>query len=231
MMDGTGRVIEDPPAGLRAQATQDDDTVVTPTRGEKERAVVDKFNEKTIRFRFPAMTSGDPVAPSVVHARWMCIIQEEFGDAVQIFDNNNRIIPKLDPLRMTTQLTKANFLWYSPTSKRNPDETPKTQETDLRVTKYMLHRIRTSCTLSEIKANSKVRSLLKEHNVFVNDHRWNETEWNTTQLGFFFGIDPSFYDVDQATAKVTADTIVLSCSRQGIVLLGMIDTWLLPSPG
>ena len=64
--------------------------------------------------------------------------------------------------------------------------------------------MRTSCSLSKIKANPKVRALLKDHNFYVNEHRWNETEWDTTQLRFF-GMDPSFYKVNQATAKITAD--------------------------
>jgi hypothetical protein len=146
------------------------------------------------------MTDGDPVAPSVVHARWMCILQEEFGEAVQLFDNKNKIVPKLDPIRASKQLTKhPHFVWYAPVNtKRNMTTTPQMKSTDRRVTNYLLHRIRTSCSLSDIKANPKVHALLKDHNFHVNDHRWNETERDTTQHGFFFGIDPSFYNDDQA---------------------------------
>ena len=205
MMDGERRTSNDPPSGLQATAASDDDTVQTPTRSEKVQEPTDKLNEKTLRFRFPSMTDGDPVAPSVVHARWMGLLQEEFGDAVQIYDNKNRIVQKLDPIRANKQLTKNHFVWYAPGNKRHPNTTLQTQATDRRVTTYLLHRIRTSCSLSDIKANAKVRALLKDHNFYVNEHRWNETEWDTTQLGFFFGIDPSFYNVDQATAKITAE--------------------------
>ena len=151
------------------------------------------------------MTADDMIAPSVVHARWMCILQEEFGEAVQFFDNKNQIIPHLDPIRMDQQLAKAQFLWHSQAPKHGPAAPPQSRSTDRRFTRYMLHRMRTSISLSTIKANHKVRAFLKDHNFYVNEHRWNETEWDTTQLGFFFGTDPSFYNVDQATAKITAE--------------------------
>jgi hypothetical protein len=37
---------------------------------------------------------------------------------------------------------------------------------------------------------------------YVNDHNWSETDWDTTQLGFFYGLDPQFYDFDHATYKI-----------------------------
>ena len=204
MMDGNGRASTDSPSGLQTQTTQDDDTIATPPRGENDRASTDKKHEKTLKFRFPPMNTDDMIAPSFVHARWMCILQEEFGDAVQFFDNKNQIIPRLDPIRMDQQLVKAYFLWHSQAPKHGPPPPPQARSTDRRFTRYMLHRMRTSCSLSAIKANPKVRAFLKEHNFYVNEHRWNETEWDITQLGFFFGTDPSFYNVDQATEKITA---------------------------
>jgi hypothetical protein len=39
--------------------------------------------------------------------------------------------------------------------------------------------------------------------MWLNEHRWSETDWKTTQLGFVYGIDPQFYDIDQATNLVT----------------------------
>ena len=206
MMDGDGRASTDPPSGLQTQTANDDDTVVPPPpRREKDETSNEKTNEKTLKFRFPPMTADDLIAPSVIHARWMCILQEEFGEAVQFFDNKNQIIPRIDPIRMEQQLSKAQFLWHAQAPKHGPTPPPQPRSADRRFTRYMIHRMRTSCSLSEIKANPKVRALLKEHNFYVNEHRWNETEWDTMQLGFFFGIDPSFYSVDQATARITAD--------------------------
>jgi hypothetical protein len=72
-----------------------------------------------------------------------------------------------------------------------------------RATSYIVHRIRTSVPLSNIKAELSVFKLMTDHNFYVNKHRWSETDWETTQSGFLYGIDPQFYDIDQATNKVT----------------------------
>jgi hypothetical protein len=39
----------------------------------------------------------------------------------------------------------------------------------------------------------------------MTEHRWPETIWNTTQLGFVIGLDPQFFDPEQAIAKVIQD--------------------------
>ena len=110
---------------------------------------------------------------------------------------------QLVQIQRTSKLISSGI--RKPASKRNPNVLPQTKSNDRRTTQYLLHRIRTSsCSLRDLKANPKVKNLLKLHHFYVNDHRWNETEWDTVQLGFVFGIDPSFYDVDQATAKITA---------------------------
>jgi hypothetical protein len=44
---------------------------------------------------------------------------------------------------------------------------------------------------------------MQDHDFYVNEHRWSETDWETTQLGFLNGIDPQFHDIDQATNQVT----------------------------
>lgn len=147
-----------------ANASRDDDTVATPTRGEKGRAPEGHLTEKTLRFRYPPMTSCDHVAPFMLHVHWMCAVQEAFGEAVQFFDNKNRRVPKIDPIRLDPTLIKAHFVWYSQAFKQNPTVPVQTQATDRRTTKYLLHCIRTSCSISEIKANSKVRELLTLHN-------------------------------------------------------------------
>ena len=43
---------------------------------------------------------------------------------------------------------------------------------------------------------------MRKYDFYVNDHKWSETDWDTNQLGFFYGIDPQFYDLDHATCKI-----------------------------
>ena len=111
-MDGNHRSDQDPPSGHPANTLRDDDTVATPTRGDKARGPNFLFIEKTLRFRFPPMLTGDPVTPpSTLHAHWMCAIQQEFGDAVQIINNKNRIVPTIDPpTRLDPKNIKAHFV-------------------------------------------------------------------------------------------------------------------------
>jgi hypothetical protein len=53
--------------------------------------------------------------------------------------------------------------------------------------------------MSEMKATESVFKLMKDRDFYVNEHRWSETDWETRQLGFIYGINPQFHDVDQAT--------------------------------
>jgi hypothetical protein len=55
--------------------------------------------------------------------------------------------------------------------------------------------------MGEIKTSPRVQELLTDHNYF-NKHSWNETEWNSIQeLGCFFGLGQTIYDVDQEPPK------------------------------
>ena len=56
---------------------------------------------------------------------------------------------------------------------------------------------------------------MKDHDFYVDEHRWSETDWETTQLGFLYGVDPQFYDIDQATTKFT-DTLRQALQRTKI---------------
>jgi hypothetical protein len=195
--------------------------VVTPTRRAKQTSTDDQPAEKTLRFRFPVMNNGsNVVAPPMLHYHFIAAVQDAFGDKVKFLDNNNRILDKIDMVRFDIKHQKHTFKWYSSASnkQRGFAQQPDNINTDdRRTTKYVSHRVRTALTMSDIKSNSRVKSLLTDHNFFVNYHRWDETEWDVIQLGFFFGLDPTFLTVDQATSKVTADlqaAIAANAKRQ-----------------
>ena len=57
--------------------------------------------------------------------------------------------------------------------------------------------------------------MIKDHDSYVDEHRWSETDWETTQLGFLYGVDPQFNDIDQATTKFT-DTLRQALQRTKI---------------
>jgi hypothetical protein len=209
MTNGDAASVPAPPADRHAPDHQDEDTVATPQRRAKQSTSDDKHQEKTLRFRFPVMTGGSNIAaPPVLHYHFIAAVQDAFGDSIQILDNKNRVVNKIDLVHFNISAQKSTFKWYSGSSTK-PTDMSKTSDTtlptDRRSTKYVLHRIRTSLSMSEIKSNERVKKLLLDHNFYVNFHRWDETEWDIVQLGFFFGLDPSFLNVDQATSKITAD--------------------------
>ncbi len=184
--------------------------MVTPTRGAKKDTPASQVQEKTLRFRFPVMNGGNCVPPPVLHYHFIAAVQEAFGDQIQFLDNKNRKVGKIDLVRFDIKNQINDFTWYSSSLNQesaNQDQSQSESDDphDRRSVKYVSHRIRTTCTMADIKANPRIRSLLMDHNFFVNFHRWDETEWDVVQLGFFFGLDPTFLSVDQATSKITSE--------------------------
>jgi hypothetical protein len=205
MMDGNTPPSDSSRTGVPGNGAPDDDTVATPPRGDRAKSNERSLVEKTIKFRFAPMATGDAVHPHTLHIHWMQAIQQAFGDQVQFFDNANRRVPVIDPIRTEASKSKLRFTLHGSThSKRKTPPLPLAVG-DRRSTKYILHRVRTAYSISDLKADPKVMTMLKEHNFYVNEHRWSEEDWDVLQIGFMFGIDPTFYDVDQATAKITAD--------------------------
>lgn len=182
----------------------DDETVVTPTRGERMKPKERTSVEKTLKFRFVPSRNNDNIHPAILHAHWMHEVLMAFGgDSVQFLDNRNRQVTKIEPLRTDPEAYIQQFhLHYdrhtfsSKTKSSNPPDYRS-------ATSYFVHRIRSSVPLSELKANANVFKLMKDHDFYVNEHRWSEADWETTQLGFLYGVDPQFYDIDQATTKFT----------------------------
>ena len=210
MTNGSAASTPAPPADSRAPDPQDDDTVATPPRGTPQSTPAEKHQEKTLRFRFPVMTGGNSiVAPPLLHYHFIATVQDVFGDTIQFIDNNNRVVNKIDVVSFDIKAQKNSFKWYSGSSNKHTGgmvQTPvAVNPNDRRTTKYVSHRIRTSLSMADIKSNERVKKLLIDHNFYVNFHRWDETEWDIVQLGFFFGLDPTFLNVDQATSKITAD--------------------------
>jgi hypothetical protein len=60
-------------------------------------------------------------------------------------------------------------------------------------------------SIQEIKNVPKIFKLLQTNKVYLTEHRWTEDVWDTVQLGFFLGLDPTFYDPIQAKQKVQKD--------------------------
>ncbi|KAI2497998.1 hypothetical protein MHU86_16496 [Fragilaria crotonensis] len=155
--------------------------------------------EKTLKFRFPPQMDNDGnVNPLVLHLHWMRKVQTAFGEDVLFFDNSNCKIGKLDSLRNKPDSHAHHFIVHNV-----PTPAVKTPESPIKKTHFVIHRIQSKYPLSEIKNAPYVANLMRKYDFYVNDHKWNKTEWDTgVQLGFFYGLNPQFCDVNQATCKI-----------------------------
>jgi hypothetical protein len=139
-------------------------------------------------------------------------VQDEFGKDVQILNNQGRSLPKVDILRWTEKQHDQHFKVYYA---NNNDDPRNAKARSHSTTAFIIHRIRSSKTLYDIKT-PKVLEHLRENNCYVSMHRWSEDVWNTTQLlGFMIGYDPNFYSTDQAMMKIVNDlTKLLPCGAK-----------------
>ena len=213
MVDRFGRPPDDGRPVAEKDNSPDDASDVTPTADGNSRVKDRQREEKTIRFRFvPNRATTTVVSPRVIHLHWIKAIQDEFGESVQILDNHNRIVPKIDLLRWTDTQHQQHFSVHQAPPKHSSTQNPHDQSSGY-LGRYhspsdgkacfIIHRIRTSVPLKTMKAIPRITQLLKENACYANQHKWPEDVWNTTQIGFMAGLDPQFYTAEQATLKVS----------------------------
>jgi hypothetical protein len=84
-----------------ANNKSDDETVVTPTRGERTKPNDRESVEITLKFRFVPSRDNDNIHPAILHTHWMHEVATAFDkDNVRFFDNRNRQLSKIEPLRI-----------------------------------------------------------------------------------------------------------------------------------
>lgn len=185
----------------------DDASDMTPTDNRNAREKDRQSVEKTLRFRFTIKghNGSNPITPSHIHLHWINAVQDEFGDQIRIIDNHNRILPKVDLLRWTTLQHQQHFTMHQPSHDSGFQNNVRFNSPSKGKAQFIIHRIQTNIPLREIKAVPKIKQLLVENSCYIQEHRWSEQIWNTTQLGFIVGLNPKYYDVDQATMKLNKD--------------------------
>jgi hypothetical protein len=212
MTEPFGRPSNEPRIVVEHGGLEDDASDMTPTVASNVQRNQHLVVEKTVKFRFlPKGRADDPIHPSVLHIQWISAVQEALGSEIELYDYKGKAVPMIDTLRWTKeQHSKIYNLHFQGTK-----ESFKSQhQTGRETTVFIVHRIRTAWSLTDIKKIPSISKLLRDHKVFLTDHRWQETVWNTTQLGFFVGLDPAFFDPDQAMAKVTHDITQSLVGRQ-----------------
>jgi hypothetical protein len=178
----------------------DDASAATPPWGSKARRNDSEMTSKVLKFRFVVSTSSNRqvVAPSVVHTHWMQAVQESMDDAdIIIYNNCNKPVAKVDLIQWSNPLIhKRQFNMHQKTTGRDAHR---------KTTYYILHRILTTTSINHIKSIPEVQRILRDHQCFLTEHQWTEGEWDTTQIGFVTGIDPSFHNASQAQVKFNTE--------------------------
>ena len=197
-----------PPAGLTGDGGKetakaipaDDDSVATsPGRGGSKKKDT-KGVEKTWRLRFIRSSNAETVHPAKLHLQLIQEVQEQFGENVKIVTNGNVILPKVDTLTWTIEQHLKYFKIHPENGHQRND---RQQSNNRSSSSFIVHRIRSTVPLREIKALPKIHALLKNHKCYLNEHRWTEDVWDTVQLGFFQGINPQFYSAENATSMIS----------------------------
>jgi hypothetical protein len=171
--------------------TPDDISMATPLTGAIPVDHDDEMKEITVRFDFVPKTADDATKVAVVHTHLLSKMQAAFSDECLVFDNKGAQLKNIDPIHWTPIKHQSHFNIHVSQKPKSP-------------TKYsIIHRIRTSQSLSTIRTYNTINSLLKEHNCYMKTHAWNETVWDVAQAGYLIGIvDPKYYTPEKATAII-----------------------------
>ena len=194
----------EPPPAQRPPDDDASDATQNNKRSEKEQ--VDQLVEKTVKFRFPkTSTTGHSVDPAIFHIHWMQMVQEAFGTSIEIFNNNGGKMPTIDLLRWKAEHHQKQFQTLSTSNNDQRKYRQRNQKDDRDQSIFIIHRIRTSLTMTAIKQVKRISNLLKENEVFMSEHRWSEDIWQLKRLGFMLGLDPQVYTPQQAYESLMQD--------------------------
>ena len=186
------------PAGNDAMDT-------TPPRQQKSEPKGPVLIEKTVKFRFTRTNQHDSIDPSTLHLHWVQIVQEALKTDIQVFSNNGGIMPPVDPLRWTSVQHSQQYKVLAQQPKHdgyNRDHS-STKPLSQSPAVFIIHRIRSTSTLTSIRNLPRVQKLLRENGVYLTEHRWTEDIIDISQQGFMLGIDPQFYSPLQAHARIS----------------------------
>ena len=175
-------------------ASHDDMSDVTLPHGKNDISNDPALTSKVLKFSFVySGTTHHQVAPSIIHTHWIQAVQETLGTDIIILNNHNQPVETVSTLKWNDQtIHQKQFKLYQQTVGKDDRR---------RTTYYILHRVLTNETISNIKAIPAVRRIMKDYQFYITDHQWTETQWSTTRIGFVTNHDPSFYNRTQAQIK------------------------------
>jgi hypothetical protein len=186
----------------RNEAMEDDLSTSTPPISHRNSDDDHELVSKTIRFFFaPAdYTRIDTTHPTVIHTQWIKNIQSAFGDDVKFLNNHNRPVQNIDMKANKHNINSHSYQFQLHAKSKITHQTTETSYTAVTI----IHRILTRIPLSQIKRHPSAYKLLTENNCYLNEHKWDEQEWDVQQFGFVTGFNPKYYSPERATTKFRA---------------------------
>ena len=191
-----------PPPPLENHAP-DDASISTLVSGQSAFPAEDPMVETTLRFEFKPKDQTAAAKTAFLHTQLLAHLQSNFEDDIKIYDNKGTALPQIDTVE-----------WHSSTVHQRHFKIHVIPGNDRRMTKHFIqHRIRTTQSLSTLRNHHAISNLLKKHNAYVRQHHWDETIYDTIQLGHIIGLNPQHYDNTKAIA-IVQQTIQKTTSEQ-----------------
>ena len=191
-----------PPVNETAGAHDKD---ATPPRQKNVEPKGPVLVEKTVKFRFTRVNQHDAIDPTTIHLHWVQTVQEALKTEIQVCTNNGGIMPTVDTMRWTAVQHGQQYKVHQQQPKNagyNRDHSSR-QTTARSPAAFIIHRIRTTATITSIRNLPRVQKLLRDNGVYLTEHRWSEDICDISQQGFMLGIDPQFYSPTQAHVRIS----------------------------
>ena len=192
----------DDPSQIMDTDVEDASSVATPPIGYRNSSEDQTFVSKTIRFYFAPRDRSkiNCVKPSEVHSQWIRIIQTAFGADVKFINNSNRPVTNLE-----TGSSASRSFSYAQQFKEHSKQMEKSPTTgEPKSATVIVHRIMTRVPLGQIKRHPTAYQLLIDNQCYLNEHHWDEYEWDVQQIGFVTGYNPKYYEKDRVTTMFRA---------------------------
>ena len=189
-----------------AETAGSHDRDATPPRQKNVEPKGPVLVEKTVKFRFTRVNQHDAIDPTTIHLHWVQMVQDALKTEIQVCTNNGGIMPKVDTMRWTAVQHGQQYKVHQqqPKSAGYNREHSSRQSTNRSPATFIIHRIRTTSTITSIRNLPSVQKLLRDNGVYFTEHRWSEDIYDISQQGFMLGIDPQFYSPTQAHVRISA---------------------------
>jgi hypothetical protein len=155
------------------QPDQDSPMDATPSRKKKTGPKGPVLIEKTVKFRFTRVSQHDSIDPSTIHLHWVQLVQEALNENIQVFTNNGGIMPLVDTMRWTAVQHGQQYKVHHQQPRNegyNRDHSSR-QSTPPSPAAFIMHRIRTTASITSIRNLPRVQKLLRENGVYLTEHR------------------------------------------------------------